>query len=109
MKLEANFEYRFKLIWKMEGAYFVDAGNIWAIDAEDTRPGAQFDVKRFYKEIAIGTGLGIRFNFGFFIFRIDAGIKAYDPSLPLANRWVLGTQPLTFNDVVFHFGINYPF
>ncbi|HUX52950.1 MAG TPA: BamA/TamA family outer membrane protein [Williamwhitmania sp.] len=109
MKLEANFEYRFKLIWKMEGAYFIDAGNIWAIDAEDTRPGAQFDIKRFYKEIAIGTGLGIRFNFGFFIFRIDAGIKAYDPSLPLANRWVLGTQPLTFNDVVFHFGINYPF
>lgn len=109
MKLEANFEYRFKLFWKMEGAYFVDAGNIWAIDSEDTRPGAQFDVRRFYKEIAIGTGIGIRFNFGFFIFRIDSGIKAYDPSLPLADRWVLGTKPLTFNDFVFHFGINYPF
>ena len=109
MKLEANFEYRFKLFWKLEGAYFADAGNIWAIDAEDTRAGAQFDVRRFYKEIAIGTGLGMRFNFGFFIFRIDAGIKAYDPSLSLANRWVLGTKPITFNDMTFHFGINYPF
>ncbi len=109
MKLEANFEYRFKLFWKLEGAYFVDAGNIWALSSTDTRAGASFDPKRFYKEIAVGTGLGIRFNFGFFIFRIDSGIKVYDPAQDVADRLVLGSRPLLFNDLAFHFGINYPF
>lgn len=109
MKLEANFEYRFKLFWKLEGAYFTDAGNIWALSKSDTRPGASFDPNRFYKEIAVGTGLGIRFNFGFFIFRIDSGVKVYDPAEDIANRLVLGSKPLVFNDLTFHFGINYPF
>ncbi len=109
MKLEANFEYRFKLFWKLEGAYFVDAGNIWALSSADTRIGAAFDLKRFYKEIAVGTGLGLRFNFGFFIFRIDSGLKVYDPAKDIANRVVLGSHPLVFDDFAFHFGINYPF
>jgi len=109
MKLEANFEYRFKLFWKLEGAYFVDAGNIWALSSADTRIGAAFDPKRFYKEIAVGTGLGFRFNFGFFIFRIDSGLKVYDPAEDIANRVVLGSHPLVFDDFAFHFGINYPF
>jgi len=109
MKLEANFEYRYKLIWRLEGAYFIDAGNIWALSSEDTRLGAAFDPKRFYKEIAVGTGLGIRVNFGFFIFRIDSGIKVYDPAEAISNRLVLGTRPLKFSDMTFHFGINYPF
>lgn len=109
MKLEANFEYRFKLFWKLEGAYFVDAGNIWALSTTDTRVGAAFDLNRFYKEIAVGTGFGVRFNFGFFIFRIDAGLKVYDPAERIDSRVVIGSHPIHFKDFAFHFGINYPF
>ena len=87
----------------------MDAGNIWALSSADTRIGAAFDLKRFYKEIAVGTGLGLRFNFGFFIFRIDSGLKVYDPAKDIANRVVLGSHPLVFDDFAFHFGINYPF
>jgi hypothetical protein len=75
IKLEANLEYRFKVIWKMEAAIFVDAGNIWALRPEADKPGADFAWDRFYKEIAIGTGLGARFDFSFFLLRVDFGLK----------------------------------
>jgi len=66
IKIEANVEYRFKVFWKMEGAIFLDAGNIWALKEEESRPGAEFKWNRFYREIAVGTGLGVRFDFSFF-------------------------------------------
>lgn len=67
IKLEANLEYRFKLLWIMEGAFFMDAGNIWAINNKDNREGAVFKVNEFYKQIAVGTGLGLRFDFTYFL------------------------------------------
>lgn len=109
IKLEANVEYRFKLFWVLEGALFVDAGNIWAITEDDERVGALFKPESFYKDIAIGTGIGTRFVFSFFTFRLDLGIKARDPVLPEGQKWILGNQKLTSDDFTVNIGIGYPF
>jgi outer membrane protein assembly factor BamA len=109
IKIEANLEYRFKVIWKMEGAIFFDVGNIWAIHYEDSRPGSQFKWNRFYKELAVGTGLGARFDFSFFLLRVDFGLKLRDPSLPENNRWLSPFRNFGFNDLHLNFGIGYPF
>jgi outer membrane protein assembly factor BamA len=109
IKLEANLEYRFKLFWVLEGALFVDAGNIWAINKNDDREGALFELGKFYKEIAVGTGFGTRFDFSFFIFRFDLGIKTRDPELPDGQRWIIGNRGLVRDDFVLNLGIGYPF
>lgn len=107
IKLEFNFEYRFKLFWVLEGAFFVDAGNIWAIRKEDNRDGSWFQAKSFYKELAMDSGLGFRFDFSFFIFRTDIGMQMRDPSLPKNERWILGD--LKRDNFAFQIGIGYPF
>lgn len=109
IKLEANLEYRFKLFWVLEGALFVDAGNIWAINKEDEREGALFEFDSFHHDIAVGTGLGTRFVFSFFTFRLDLGIKARDPVLPAGDKWILGNRRLTSDDFTVNIGIGYPF
>ncbi|UCH15395.1 MAG: BamA/TamA family outer membrane protein, partial [Bacteroidales bacterium] len=88
IKLEANIEYRFKLFWKLEGALFLDMGNIWAINPKDERPGSLFDFKDFYEDIAIGTGFGARFDFSFFIIRLDFGFKLRDPAF-IDYKWIM--------------------
>jgi outer membrane protein assembly factor BamA len=86
IKIESNLEYRFKLLLMMEGAIFLDAGNIWAINSkEDGRDGAIFKINEFYKQIAVGTGFGMRFDFNYFLFRLDLGFKLRDPSLELVS------------------------
>ncbi|MDR2813322.1 MAG: outer membrane protein assembly factor [Prevotellaceae bacterium] len=80
MRLEVNAEYRFKLLWKMEGAVFADAGNIWAIRGEDSREGARFSLQDFPKQVAISWGVGLRFNFSVLIARADYGIRLHDPT-----------------------------
>jgi hypothetical protein len=109
MKLEANIEYRFKVIWKLEGALFVDMGNIWAVRKEEDKPGAEFEWNRFYKEIAIGSGFGARFDFSFFLLRLDFGIKLRDPALPEGDRWLQAIRNFGINDLHLKFGIGYPF
>jgi outer membrane protein assembly factor BamA len=109
IKLEANFEYRFRMFWKLEGAFFIDAGNIWAIRPEDDREGALFEWNRFYKEIAIGTGLGIRLDFNFFLIRGDFGLKLRDPVLPEGKRFIPTNRGFEKSDLKFQFGIGYPF
>jgi len=109
IKLEANFEYRFKMFWLLEGAVFLDAGNIWAITRNDEREGALFEWNKFYKDIAIGTGFGTRFDFSFFIFRLDLGIKAMDPAAGEGDKWIIGSRKLTRNDLTLNLGIGYPF
>ena len=79
MKLEANVEYRFKLFWILEGAMFVDAGNIWTVKADVDRPGSQFRFGSFIDDIAVGTGLGLRFDIKFVLLRADFGVKLRDP------------------------------
>ncbi|MBN1414700.1 MAG: BamA/TamA family outer membrane protein [Bacteroidales bacterium] len=109
IKLEVNFEYRFRMFWKIEGAFFIDAGNIWAIRREDDREGAFFEWNRFYKEIAVGTGLGIRLDFNFFLIRFDFGLKLRDPALPDGERWIPINRGFERGDLKFQFGIGYPF
>ncbi|GAB4297962.1 MAG: BamA/TamA family outer membrane protein [Marinilabiliales bacterium] len=111
IKLEMNIEYRFQWFWIVEGALFVDAGNIWAINEKDTREGALFKFDKFYNDIAVGTGFGFRFNFSFFIFRLDFGIKARDPAQASGEKFVLLNNKSLFKDMIsnINIGIGYPF
>ncbi len=109
IRLETNLEYRYPLLWKLEGAVFVDVGNIWAINKYDNRPGALFKFNRFYKQLAVGTGTGIRLNINFLILRLDLGIKVYDPSAPAGQRLIITSRKYTANDFTLNFGIGYPF
>jgi len=109
LKLEGNLEYRFKLIWALEGALFLDAGNIWAVSSKDGREGAEFEMNRFYKEIAVGTGVGARVDLNFILFRLDLGLKLRDPSLPADQRWIIGNRPFNVSQLTYNIGIGYPF
>lgn len=110
IKLEANLEYRFKLFWKLEGALFVDVGNVWLIRRYAERPGADFQWDRFYKDLAVGTGLGFRFDFSFFLIRTDFGLKLRDPAWQGDNKWILNDSNYPWRDKwQFQFGIGYPF
>ena len=66
----------------------MDIGNIWLLREDPQRPGAEFNLTRFYNDLAIAPGAGVRFNFNFFIFRLDAGLQLKDPSLPEGERWL---------------------
>lgn len=109
IKLEANLEYRYRFIGPVEGALFLDAGNIWAINDKDNRTGAQFLFDEFYKQIAIGTGMGFRFDFTYFIFRLDLGMKLRDPSLEEGKRFIIGNYPISTDHFNLSFAIGYPF
>lgn len=88
IRLQGSAEYRFGLSSLIEGAAFVDAGNIWLLNPDSLRPNGEFDPTRFSREIAVGAGLGIRLDFTFFIIRLDAGLQIKDPSLPVGERWI---------------------
>lgn len=109
IKIEANLEYRYRFVWRIEGAFFLDAGNIWAINEKDNRPGAQFKFDQFYKQIALGTGMGLRFDFTYFIFRLDLGMKLRDPSLDSGKRFIIGNYPISAEHFNLSFAIGYPF
>lgn len=107
ISLETSIEYRFPIYDVVRGALFVDAGNVWLKDKNNDFPDGHFESDRFYKEIAVGTGFGVRLDFSFFVIRIDAGVKTIDPSLAQGNRWVLNQYKL--KDTNINFGIGYPF
>ncbi|MDN3671000.1 BamA/TamA family outer membrane protein [Echinicola jeungdonensis] len=111
---EAMLEYRRKLFGYFDGAFFIDAGNIWTIKKDPTREGAQIQPESFIQDIAIGTGIGLRMDFDFLVLRLDMGIKAIDPARPLGERFILDN--LSFQNplgekgqTVFNIGIGYPF
>ena len=114
IKLEANAEYRYKLFWIIEGAIFLDAGNIWSYKNDLARPGSQFQFNKFYKDIAIGTGTGFRFDLKFVIARVDIGMKLRDPLLhdPFfseGSHWIFLNGPYKRRDFTIVLGIGYPF
>lgn len=110
MKLDINIEYRAHLFWKVNGALFVDAGNIWTLRDYADQPGGQFKIDEFWKQVAVGYGLGFRMNFDYFILRFDMGMKAVNPAyeadggehFPLFN-------PRLSRDFTFHFAVGLPF
>ena len=105
-KLSLNLEYRFKILGKINGAFFIDGGNIWNVldNIEDNK--SRFDGFKDLNEIAIGSGFGLRYDFDFFVFRFDTGFKTYNPSLENKDRW---WSEYALNKAVFNIGINYPF
>lgn len=107
IKLEANAEYRFGLIGSLEGAMFVDIGNIWSV--KDNRPGTEFKLNGFYKEIAVGSGFGLRYDFTYVVLRLDLGIKVHDPSLQEGKRWISPDDYLRKGNMNLVFAIGYPF
>ena len=109
--LDMNLEYRYKVLKFLELAAFTDAGNIWTIDDYPTQPGGQFLWNRFYKEIAWSYGVGIRFDLSILLFRIDFGVKLYDPSrISQHKEWRTAPNGLSWkDDMTFHFAIGYPF
>jgi hypothetical protein len=111
IKIEANIEYRFKLFWILEGAVFVDAGNIWAIKDDKERPGAQFKFDTFYKDVAVGSGFGMRFDLKFVLLRTDLGFKVRNP-IPdtYGQNWIFSqNNGLSKRNMVLVIGIGYPF
>ncbi len=107
IKLDLSLEYRAHLFWLLEGALFFDAGNIWTIHEYPNQVGGVFKVDEFYKQLAMSYGLGLRFDFSFFILRFDFAVKLHDPGLPLELRW--RKAPTWKDDMAFHFAIGYPF
>ncbi len=108
IRLDLNAELRFKLFWKIYGALFVDAGNIWTIKNYEEQSGGYFQFSTFYKEIACSYGIGIRADFDYFVIRLDMGVKLYEPSgTTTSERW---RTDLTWqNDFALHFAVGYPF
>lgn len=106
---DASVEFRSKLFWKLFGAVFVDAGNIWTIREYANQPGGVFRFNKFYKQIALSYGLGLRLDFDFFVLRFDGGMKALNPAYEYGpKRWPL-IHPDFSRDFAFHFAVGYPF
>lgn len=106
MKITLNLEYRFPILGALKGALFTDVGNIWNV-ADNTR----FDEYKFkdlssLKDVGLSTGFGLRYDFNFFVIRLDMGIPTYDPAQEMSNRWI---KKFRIKETVFNFGINYPF
>jgi len=106
LKLTVNLEYRFPIVGDINGAFFADAGNIWNVldNVEDSD--ATFDSLASLKDIALGTGLGLRYDFTYFLFRLDLGFKTYNPAEIQSERWF---KDYNFANSVLQIGINYPF
>jgi outer membrane protein assembly factor BamA len=101
-KIEANIEYRFPLFWKLEGATFIDAGNIFDFD---DYPDSTFSLEG----IGLDWGLGLRLNLDFILLRLDAGARVHDPARDAGDRWVHPGQWFSGSNIALHFGVGYPF
>ena len=113
LKLEFNTEYRAKLFSVVRGALFLDAGNIWLLNADPEKPGAEI-TKDFMKEIAVGAGAGLRFDLSFLILRTDLAIPLRKPWLPENDRWVIdnidfGSSSWRKDNLMLNIAIGYPF
>ena len=106
LKVALNIEYRYPIIRRLNGAFFIDAGNIWNFKNNVSDNSQVFNNFRDFSELAIGSGFGLRYDFDYFIFRLDTGFKTYDPSLDKVDRWF---SQLSLKKAVFNVGINFPF
>ena len=109
IKLDLSMEYRTFLFWKLHGAVFLDAGNIWTIRSYEDQPGGQFRIGSFYKQIAAAYGLGLRLNFDFFILRLDGGMKAVNPAGQSKETRYPLIHPNFKRDFTLHFAVGLPF
>ncbi|MFN8689754.1 MAG: BamA/TamA family outer membrane protein, partial [Cyclobacteriaceae bacterium] len=121
--LEASVELRKKLFGFVHGAFFVDVGNVWTVREQNYVPTenaaswtgtTKFKLSDFVNQLGVGTGLGVRFDFSFLVFRFDVGVKVYDPAREQGDRFVLN-RAKAFGDftdrepMIFNIGVGYPF
>jgi len=106
MKIALSAEFRFRILGSLKGAIFADAGNIWNVLDNVTNEKSTFNSMADLKELALGTGFGLRYDFSFFVVRLDMGFKTYNPANEIDKRWF---NDYDFANSVFNFGINYPF
>ena len=106
LKLALNLEYRFPIAGDVKGALFADAGNIWNVFDGEDNPDAIFSGFDSLGDVALGTGFGLRYDFTYFVFRLDTGFKTYNPAEVASRRWF---SDYNFRNAVFNVGINYPF
>ncbi|MCQ2065033.1 MAG: BamA/TamA family outer membrane protein [Bacteroidaceae bacterium] len=109
IKLGASLEYRSKLFWKLNGAIFADAGNIWTIRDYAEQPGGCFSFDTFYRQIAISYGMGLRMDLNFLILRLDGGMKAFNPAGETLYQRIPLVHPNLKRDLAFHLAVGYPF
>ena len=108
IKLDVNLEYRTHLFWKFNGAAFIDAGNIWNIRDYEEQEEGTFRFNRFYKQLAVAYGLGLRFDLDYLIIRFDGGMKAVNPMKTGKDKYPF-LRPKFSRDFAFHFAVGYPF
>ena len=109
IKLDMSLEYRMPLFWKLRGALFVDAGNIWTIYDYDDQPNGMFGWETFYKQIAVAYGAGIRLDLNFLVLRFDAAMKAINPAYMEGPLRYPIKHPQFRRDFAWHFAVGYPF
>ncbi len=105
-KLAYSLEYRFRVGGNFYSALFADVGNIWNVFDNVTDKNYTFNGFSSFEDLAFGSGIGLRYDFNFFVLRLDLGYKAYDPGREVGDRWMKG---INFSKTVLNFGINYPF
>ena len=105
-KISLNFEYRNKISGNLNGAFFVDIGNIWNVNDNIDDNSMTFNNFSDLSELAIGTGIGLRYDFNFFVLRLDTAFKTHNPANEKSERWF---SDLSLKKAVFNIGINYPF
>jgi len=108
IKLIGNIEYRFPITYKLDGAAFIDAGNVWLLNEDSSRVGGQFHFNSFAKEIAVGAGIGFRVNLDYVVVRLDASIPLRHPYKDNGKYWTF-SSPYFFRDYILSFAIGYPF
>lgn len=109
LKLDLSVEYRTRLFWKIHGAAFVDAGNVWSTRSYDEQPGGEFRWNKFYRQIAVAYGLGLRLNLDYFVLRFDGGMKAINPAYESGRNHYPIIHPRFSRDFTFHFAVGMPF
>jgi outer membrane protein assembly factor BamA len=107
LKLALSAELRFNLFGQLNGALFIDAGNIWRIQPDINKKDGEFLLNKFADQIAIGAGFGLRWDLTFFVIRLDLAVPLKDPKLLAGDRWTFDKKPLNYS--VLNFGIGYPF
>jgi outer membrane protein assembly factor BamA len=108
-RFEANVEYRFRIFKSIWGATFVDAGNVWLLRRDESRPNSQLRLKTFPKQIALGTGAGLRYDMDILVFRLDLGIPLHLPYDDAAGNGYYNVTGSFFRNLGIHFAIGYPF
>ena len=107
LKLEANVEYRFPIVGNLEGAVFIDAGNVWLMHPDDDRPGGAIDLRHFGKDIALGSGAGFRYDLDFLVLRFDIGVGIHAPYD--TGRSSYYNMRRFWDSLGFHIAVGYPF